>query len=67
LSNSNSNATIPPGTTLPPNSLFWLARNQDAFSRQFGFAADLVLSGWPVLGNSGGTVVLRATPATSST
>jgi cardiolipin synthase A/B len=58
LSN-NSSATIPAGTILPPNRLFWLARNQDAFSRQFGFAPDLVLSGWPILGNSGGTVVLH--------
>jgi uncharacterized repeat protein (TIGR01451 family) len=55
----NRIATIPPGTTLPPHSLFWLARNGPAFERQFGFAADLVLSGWPILGNNGGTVVLR--------
>jgi uncharacterized repeat protein (TIGR01451 family) len=58
LSN-NSTTTIPPGVTLPPNSLFWLARNQAAFSRQFGFAPDLVLSSWPILGNNGGTIVLR--------
>ncbi|MFO7538295.1 MAG: lamin tail domain-containing protein [Chloroflexota bacterium] len=55
----NRIATIPPGTTLPPHSLFWLTRNGPAFERQFGFAADLVLNGWPVLGNNGGTVVLR--------
>jgi uncharacterized repeat protein (TIGR01451 family) len=55
----NRVATIPPGTTLPPHSLFWLTRDGPAFERQFGFAADLVLSGWPVLGNNGGTVVLR--------
>ena len=57
--NGNRTATIPPGTTLPPHALFWLTRNGPAFERQFGFAADLVLTGWPVLGNSGGTVVLR--------
>lgn len=55
----NRVAIIPDGTTLPPHAVFWLARNGPAFERQFGFAPDLVLSGWPVLGNNGGTVVLR--------
>ncbi|MCX7681815.1 MAG: lamin tail domain-containing protein, partial [Anaerolineae bacterium] len=47
-----------PAIKLAPQRRLWLARNGDAFRASFGFAPDHVLSGWPLLTNSGDEVVL---------
>lgn len=58
LSDGGSSATIPAGTILPPGSLQWIARDADAFQRQFGYAPDVVLESWPGFANIGDEVVL---------
>lgn len=47
-----------PATELAPQRRLWVTRNSDAFRASFGFAPDYVLSGWPLLTNSGDEVVL---------
>ena len=49
---------LPPGTRLLPGKIFWLAKNEDAFFRQFGFLPDLILTPWPGYANVGDEVVL---------
>lgn len=51
--------TLPAGTALPPGESLWLAKNEAAFRRQFGFAPDIAFStGWPGFANSGDEVLL---------
>lgn len=41
-----------------PGAVIWAARDDAAFKRQFGFAADIILAPWPGFANSGDEVVL---------
>jgi len=51
--------TLPAGTALAPGETMWLAKNEDAFRRQFGFAPGIAFSsGWPGFANSGDEVLL---------
>ncbi len=52
-------AALPPDTWLQPGQLYWLAKDEVAFYRQFGFKPDLVVNSWPRLANSGDEVILR--------
>lgn len=52
-------ATLPTGTLLEPGETLWLAKDEVAFRRQFGFAPDVAFSsGWPGFSNSGDEVLL---------
>ncbi|MCB8978571.1 MAG: lamin tail domain-containing protein [Ardenticatenaceae bacterium] len=54
-----SYATIPPGITLAPGETLWLANNATSFTRQFGFAPDVIPNGtWPGYSNTGDEVIL---------
>lgn len=58
LSDGSSQATIPPGVTLPPGGVIWLTGDAPAFAASFGFAPDVVLSSWPGFANAGDEVLL---------
>jgi len=62
ISNRGPNKLLPDGLIVSPGEGVWLAKNADAFMRQFGFAPDAVLSTssppWPVLGNDSGEFLL---------
>ncbi|MEZ4519664.1 MAG: phospholipase D-like domain-containing protein [Chloroflexota bacterium] len=42
-----------------PGQVIWLARDREAFTRQFGFAPDVVLDKWPGFSNTGDAVILE--------
>lgn len=45
--------------TIEAGDTSWLARDADAFARQFGIAPDAVVAPWPGFANAGGVVILR--------
>jgi cardiolipin synthase A/B len=49
---------LPPSLSIEPDDLLWIARDGEAFKRQFGFPADVLLNPWPGFANSGDKVVL---------
>jgi phosphatidylserine/phosphatidylglycerophosphate/cardiolipin synthase-like enzyme len=51
-------STIIPSYELAPGEAAWLAENGEAFRRQFGFDAQLLLQSWPGFANSGDEVQL---------
>lgn len=54
-----SYATIPPGTTLAAGDTIWLTTDAASFTRQFGFAPDVIPNGtWPGYSNTGDEVIL---------
>lgn len=65
-----STASIPEGVNLAPGQMIWIAKNGEAFRRQFGFAPDLelidspgmdlpILGGsWPQLSDEGDQLLL---------
>ena len=53
-----SKAYLPQGTRLHPGEIIWVAKERDAFNRQFGFPPELVLSPWPGFANLGDEVIL---------
>ncbi|MEZ4641900.1 MAG: lamin tail domain-containing protein [Chloroflexota bacterium] len=54
-----SAAVLPTNIPLPAGATIWLARDEAAFLRQFGFAPGLVLANWPGFSNEGDAVILR--------
>jgi phosphatidylserine/phosphatidylglycerophosphate/cardiolipin synthase-like enzyme len=46
-------------TIIDPDQIVWLARDAAAFSREFGFAPDRELAGWPGYSNAGDAVLLQ--------
>jgi len=56
---SGWNCASLPAVMIAPQRRLWLTRNRDAFVASFGFAPDYVLTGWPLLTNSGDEVVLK--------
>ncbi len=59
LGDGSSEATIAGGAFVGPEQSIWLARDTEAFARQFGFAPDAVLAPWPGFANDGDEVILR--------
>jgi cardiolipin synthase len=54
-----SYATLPPGTSLAAGATLWLATDASSFTRQFGFAPDVIPNGtWPGYSNTGDEVIL---------
>ncbi len=53
-----SKGTVAGAALLVPGQAIWLARDGDAFTRQFGQPPDVVLDGWPGYSNSGDEVLL---------
>ena len=54
-----SYATLPPNTILAAGETIWLANDIASFTRQFGFAPDIVPDGtWPGFSNTGDEVIL---------
>lgn len=56
---NGSSGVLPANTWLQPDGMLWIARNQTAFTRQFGFLPDIVLANWPGFSNDGDAVILR--------
>ena len=50
---------FPPGTLLLPGESIWVAKNEGAFTRQFGFLPDITLAPWPGFANGGDEVILQ--------
>lgn len=59
LGDGSRDATIDDGVTIAPSETVWLARDAQAFQRQFGFAPDVELASWPGFANVGDEVFLR--------
>lgn len=54
-----SYATLPPGTSIAAGATLWLATDAASFTRQFGFAPDVIPNGtWPGYSNTGDEVIL---------
>jgi phosphatidylserine/phosphatidylglycerophosphate/cardiolipin synthase-like enzyme len=53
-----TDAQLPQGTRLLPGEVIWVAKNEDAFFRQFGFLPDVIVTSWPRLANTGDEVIL---------
>jgi len=58
LSDGGTPKAIPSGLIVAAGDGVWLANDQFAFIRQFGFAPDAVLAAWPGFSNSGDEVLL---------
>lgn len=59
LSDGTETGVIPAGLLLPPGGRVWVARDADAFTRQFGFAPQATVIGtWPGFANSGDELLL---------
>jgi phosphatidylserine/phosphatidylglycerophosphate/cardiolipin synthase-like enzyme len=59
LSDGVQAAVLPAGLHLPPQATIWVARQADAFDRQFGFAPQAVISAtWPGFANDGDELLL---------
>lgn len=59
LTDGNSGeTTLDSSASVGPRGSLWLAQNAGAFTRQFGFAPDVVLDPWPGFANSGDEVLL---------
>ncbi len=56
--NEATTAVLPPGVSLAPGARIWIAKDAAAFTRQFGFAPDIVPDDWPLLADYGDEVVL---------
>ena len=59
LGDGSTEAAFDSDLKLEPLGSNWLARDADAFARQFGFAPDAVLIPWPGFANAGDEVLLR--------
>ncbi len=53
-----TSAIFSQGVVLQPGEQLWVTHNGEAFRRQFGFAADLVVPSWPRFANDGDEVYL---------
>jgi phosphatidylserine/phosphatidylglycerophosphate/cardiolipin synthase-like enzyme len=53
-----TDAKLPQGTQLLPGEIIWVAKNKDAFFRQFGFLPDVIVTTWPILANLGDELIL---------
>lgn len=58
ISDGSAEVELPHGLQATAGRRFWLAKDGDAFSRQFGFEADAVLTSWPGFANNGDEVLL---------
>ena len=58
LSDGSRSALLANDFTLAAGEAAWLARDEGAFRRQFGFEPQIVLPDWPVFANSGDEVIL---------
>ncbi len=54
----NNGSELLPNIIIDPGAIIWIARNGEAFQRQFGFEADVMLGSWPGFANHGDEVVL---------
>lgn len=57
-SNQGTGAIIDSSVNIGPGQSLWLAKDGAAFTRQFGFAPDVVLDAWPGFANNGDEVLL---------
>lgn len=54
-----ASTAFPPGTVVWPARSLWLTGDGEAFARQFGFRADVLLDKWPGFANAGDEVFLQ--------
>ncbi|MFW6182239.1 MAG: lamin tail domain-containing protein [Chloroflexota bacterium] len=58
LSDGSHSVALPSDFSLAAGDAAWLARDEAAFRRQFGFAPEVVLSNWPGFANDGDEIIL---------
>ena len=58
LGDGSTTVELPATAQVDAGSTAWIARDSAAFSRQFGFAPDIITTGWPGFANQGDEVLL---------
>lgn len=58
LGDGSTTVELPATAQVNAGSTAWIARDSAAFSRQFGFAPDIITTGWPGFANQGDEVLL---------
>ncbi|MFW6068852.1 MAG: lamin tail domain-containing protein, partial [Chloroflexota bacterium] len=58
VSDGDNEATLDGSVSIGPGASLWLAQDEQAFARQFGFEPDVVLDSWPGFANVGDEVLL---------